>query len=86
LEFELHLCVLIVTHFRIHVENIQLNRKKHYDPPLQLTNLALAEYKIALSFEVEGLEARSYYYFQADAGASHLMLRLHQVRDTPQVP
>jgi hypothetical protein len=46
LEFQLHFCALIVAHFRIHVENIQIIFKNVCEPPLQMTNLAWQRTKL----------------------------------------
>ena len=40
LEFELHFWALIDAHFCIHVDNIQIIRKKLCEPALEMTNLA----------------------------------------------
>jgi len=40
LEFELHVCALIVAHFRKHVEYIRTIHKQLCEPPLHMTKLA----------------------------------------------
>jgi len=38
LEYELHICALIIAHFSIHVENTQMVCKKLHEPPSQMTD------------------------------------------------